>query len=97
MYAQIYGSRQEQDKSLEIFGGEENYLVDSKPIVRDENIFDNEINHFIDCIQEGKQPIATAEDGYFVQKMLNGIYDSIWVEVDYNLPNILSQLYNICN
>ncbi len=77
MYAQIYGSKAgARINPLEIFGEEENYLVDSKPIVRDENIFDNEINHFIDCIQEGKQPIATAEDGYFVQKMLNGIYDS---------------------
>lgn len=86
MYAQIFGSKAgARINPLEIYGEEENYLVDSKPIIRDENIFDNEINHFIDCIKEGKQPIATAEDGYFVQKMLNGIYDSAKLGKEVNL------------
>lgn len=61
---------------LEIYGEEENYLVDSTPTVRDEDTFSNEIRHFIDCIKEGKEPMITAEDGLLVQKMLNGIYDS---------------------
>lgn len=61
---------------LQIFGEEENYLVDSAPIVGGEDAFANEIRHFLDCVKEGKEPLATAEDGVLVQKMLNGIYDS---------------------
>lgn len=77
MHTQIFGSKAGARTSpLVIYGEEENYLLDSEPVVEEENAFDNEISHFIDCIREGKQPIASAEDGYFVQKMLNGIYDS---------------------
>jgi predicted dehydrogenase len=77
MFAQLFGSRAgARINPLEIYAEEENYLVDSLPIVKDENAFDNQIEHFIDCIREGKQPICPAEDGYLVQKILNGIYDS---------------------
>ena len=50
--------------------------MDSLPITKDENAFDNEIRHFLDCIKTGEQPISTAQDGYLIQKILNGIYDS---------------------
>lgn len=77
MYTQIFGSKAgARINPLEIYSEEENYLMDSTPIVRDENAFDNQIRHFIDCVKEGKQPISPAEDGYLVQKILNGIYDS---------------------
>ena len=77
MYAQIFGTKAgARINPLEIYGEEEDYLIDSTPIVKDENAFDNEINHFIDCIREEKQPLATAEDGYLIQKILNGIYTS---------------------
>ena len=46
------------------------------PVAEPENMFNNEIRHFIDCIKLGQQPIATLEDGMAVQKILNGIYDS---------------------
>ncbi len=59
-----------------IYGEEEGYLTDATPTVANEDIFANEIRHFLDCIKEGKQPIATVDDGVIVQKMLNGIYDS---------------------
>ncbi|NLC68883.1 MAG: Gfo/Idh/MocA family oxidoreductase [Clostridiaceae bacterium] len=77
MYVQVFGSKAgARTNPLEIYGEEENYLVDSHPIVKDENAFDNQVEHFINCIKEGRQPICPAEDGYLVQKILNGIYDS---------------------
>ena len=38
--------------------------------------FANEINHFVECCQEGKETIAPVADGVQVMKMLNAIYES---------------------
>ncbi|MEV5026876.1 Gfo/Idh/MocA family protein [Paenibacillus sp. LPE1-1-1.1] len=38
--------------------------------------FQNEINHFIDCVSSGKQPISPVEDGVEIMKILVGIYES---------------------
>lgn len=61
---------------LEVYGEEADYLVDLKPTIDRGDPFAREIRHFLDCIQEGKEPSITAKDGLNVQKMLNGIYDS---------------------
>ncbi|NMB96266.1 MAG: Gfo/Idh/MocA family oxidoreductase [Clostridiaceae bacterium] len=76
-HAQIFGSKAgARTNPLEIYDEQENYLIDSTPVVNSENAFDNEISHFLECIRENKQPICPAEDGFYVQKILNGIYDS---------------------
>lgn len=61
---------------LEIYGEEANYLVDAKPTTDRGDSFEREIRHFLDCIVSGQEPSVTAQDGVYVQKMLNGIYDS---------------------
>lgn len=38
--------------------------------------FQNEIDHFIDCIRQGKQPISPVGDGVEIMKILAGIYES---------------------
>ena len=38
--------------------------------------FQNEIDHFIDCVSNGRQPISPVEDGVEIMKILAGIYDS---------------------
>ncbi|WP_141503418.1 Gfo/Idh/MocA family protein [Paenibacillus luteus] len=38
--------------------------------------FQNEINHFIDCVTSGEQPISPVEDGVEIMKILIGIYES---------------------
>lgn len=55
---------------------ESHYLADEHPIVRNNNHFVAEIQHFITCIQEGRTPIAPISDGVTVQRMLEGIYES---------------------
>lgn len=35
-----------------------------------------EINHFLTCIQEGKQPLSTAEQGLHILQILDAIYQS---------------------
>lgn len=77
MFSTIYGDKAGASfEPLTIYGEEENYLVDLKPKVDGEDMFSNEIRHFLDCVKENKQPIPSAEDGLQVQKMLNGIYES---------------------
>ncbi len=41
-----------------------------------ESAFQNEINHFIACIKEGKQPLSPVEDGVEVMKILAAVYES---------------------
>jgi len=76
-YSNIFGSKAGASLSpFMVYDEVENYLMDSAPTVEKEDSFANEIRHFIDCVKEQKEPIATAEDGLNVQKMLNGIYTS---------------------
>ena len=39
-------------------------------------MFDDEINHFVDCVQNGVPCRAPAEDGVQIMKILDGIYES---------------------
>jgi predicted dehydrogenase len=41
-----------------------------------ETAFQNEINHFVDCVKSGAQPISPVEDGVEIIKMLTAIYES---------------------
>jgi len=52
------------------------YLADHHPIVPKVNRFEEEIAHFIDCLDTGNKPISPIEDGIAIQRMLAGIYDS---------------------
>jgi predicted dehydrogenase len=61
---------------LEIFGEAAGYLTNNKPRFENENIYENEIKHFVDCVRTGKPPITPAADGLVIQKILCGIYES---------------------
>lgn len=41
-----------------------------------ESAFQNEINHFIDCVRTGVQPISPVSDGVEMMRILCGIYES---------------------
>ena len=69
IFSEIYGTK--AGASLDpfcIYGEEAGYLMNCTPVAEPENMFNNEIRHFIDCIKLGQQPIATLEDGMAVQK-----------------------------
>jgi predicted dehydrogenase len=77
IYSQIFGTKAGANiNPLEIYGEDSDYLMDSKPVMQEGNPFEIEIAHFIECIRKGKQPSSSADDGYKIQKILNGIYDS---------------------
>ena len=54
-------------------------LVDITPIstgLPADSHFDREMAHFVDCCLNGTECIATAEDGIWVMKILDAIYES---------------------
>ena len=59
-----------------VYTEDHGYLVDCSPTVLPPDNFYREIDHFIDCVRTGKQPLAPIEHGLMVQSMLQGIYDS---------------------
>ena len=63
--------------STTIYGeNEEGYLCDEKPEVTPNNFFEEEIRHYIDCVNTGKTPISPIDDAVTVQRMLDAIYRS---------------------
>ncbi|MBN2984213.1 MULTISPECIES: Gfo/Idh/MocA family protein [Cohnella] len=38
--------------------------------------FQSEIDHFVECVREGRQPISPIEDGVEMMKILNAVYES---------------------
>ena len=52
-----------------------NPITDSAPDIFAE-MFSNEVNHFYDCVVNGVECIAPAEDGVVLMKILDAIYES---------------------
>ncbi len=65
---------------LEIFTDINNYMVDinfkEDTALNFNGLFQNEINHFVDCIINNTPCIAPAEDGIMIMKILDAIYKS---------------------
>ncbi|WP_019004103.1 Gfo/Idh/MocA family protein [Cohnella laeviribosi] len=41
-----------------------------------EAAFQSEIDHFVECVREGRKPISPVEDGVEMMKILNAVYES---------------------
>jgi predicted dehydrogenase len=41
-----------------------------------DGLFQNEINHFVDCVKNGTACVSPAEDGVTLMKILDAIYES---------------------
>ncbi|MEQ2129724.1 Gfo/Idh/MocA family oxidoreductase [Caldanaerobacter subterraneus KAk] len=83
IYLEIYGSKAgaSLEPELEIYTEQNDYLVDEKPVIDPQffdfqAMFDREIQHFIDCIENGTPCISPAEDGLELMKILDAIYKS---------------------
>lgn len=77
IYSEVFGSKAGATLDpLVIYGEEEDYLTDKRPLSESEDPFTNQIQHFINCIKTGETPISTLEDGMTLQKVLDGIYES---------------------
>ena len=65
---------------LTIFTDMNDYLANVKlsqsTALSFDGLFDNEINHFVECIETGKPCRNPAQDGVTLMKILDGIYES---------------------
>lgn len=72
------GAKLEPD--LEIYTEMNGYMADVKLPMKTsldfDGLFQNEINHFIDCIVNGSKCISPAEDGVTLMQILDAIYES---------------------
>jgi len=82
-YIELYGERAglTVEPDMVIYGEENDYLVDTKPVLDPSRfgfqyIFDQEIAHFIDCVQTGNPCRNPAEDGLELMRILDATYKS---------------------
>ncbi|MBQ7364683.1 MAG: Gfo/Idh/MocA family oxidoreductase [Clostridia bacterium] len=69
------------DPELELYGEMNGYmtnmsLANIQTALSFDGLFENEIDHYIDCIEGRAACIAPAEDGVTLMKILDGIYES---------------------
>ena len=77
-YSKLYGTKAGASfDPLTVYGTDENgKLTDTKVEVPGNDFYEDEIRHFVDCLNTGKTPISPMEDALVVQRMLDGIYRS---------------------
>lgn len=61
---------------LTIYGEENGIVTKNEPHFAKNDVFQDELNHFIDCLVEQKEPLIDAEQGLSVLKMLLALYES---------------------
>ncbi|MGQ9631223.1 MAG: Gfo/Idh/MocA family protein [bacterium] len=65
-------------KPLQLYGQSDGFLTDTTPHYPTAgiNIYHEEAAHFVECVREGKEPMATGPQGLIVQKVIDAIYRS---------------------
>lgn len=83
LYVKLFGDKggAEIEPELVMVTEKNNTILNVTPQVDNlsfdfEQAFTNEINHFVECCIEGKEPLAPVADGVEVMKMLCAIYES---------------------
>lgn len=83
LYVKLFGDKggAEIEPELVLVTEKNNTILNVTPQVDHlsfnfEQAFGNEINHFVECCIEGKEPLAPVADGVEVMKMLSAIYES---------------------
>lgn len=61
---------------LVIFTERNGMQVDITPKPPQNNPFADQVRHFVDCVQNNKEPIASARQGILLMKMLDAVYES---------------------
>ncbi|HOJ39383.1 MAG TPA: Gfo/Idh/MocA family oxidoreductase [bacterium] len=63
-------------KPLKIFSQMKGILTDTTPTIPGSDVFQEEINHFIDCVRQDKEPLTSKQEILSVVKIIEGIYRS---------------------
>ncbi len=79
---ELFGTKggAKMDPGLKLFTDMSDYMANveltAPTALSFEGLFENEINHFVDCVINGTPCRAPAEDGVTLMKILDGIYES---------------------
>lgn len=79
---QLFGTKAgcKLDPQVEIFTEMNDYMVnvafDDDTALSFDGLFANEINHFVDCVLNGTECIAPAQDGIDMMRILDAVYES---------------------
>ena len=79
---ELFGTKggAKMDPGLKLFTDINDYMANveltAPTALSFEGLFENEINHFVDCVMNGTPCRAPAEDGVTLMKILDGIYES---------------------
>ncbi|MCC6729008.1 MAG: Gfo/Idh/MocA family oxidoreductase [Chthonomonadales bacterium] len=77
LYSEVYGTQGGATlEPLRVFTEHHGKPVDILPQHPEVNGHEAEVAHFVDCIVQGRQPLATVEQAQDVMKILDGIYES---------------------
>lgn len=81
-YLNLYGDKAgvQMEPTLEFYKERDDYFIEEKPVITAnnsmDNIFTDEIAHFVDCVENGTECINPGEDGIEIMKILDAIYKS---------------------
>ena len=79
---QLFGTKAgaKLDPDLEMYNDINGYLanvqLDAPTALSFDGLFDNEVNHYIDCILNGTDCVSPAQDGVELMRILDAIYRS---------------------
>ncbi len=80
---QLFGDKAgvQMEPVFELYETKENYMVNTLPVLtQDDNSFVNnfneEIQHFVDCVREKKDSMNPGEDGLRIMEIISAIYES---------------------
>jgi len=83
MIVKLFGTKGglEVDPEVSIITEKYNTILNVEPQVNSKGFhfsqaFQAEIDHFVNCVQTGSEPISPVEDGVEIMKILRGIYES---------------------
>ncbi|QGR00263.1 gfo/Idh/MocA family oxidoreductase [Paenibacillus psychroresistens] len=92
MKVKLYGDKgsYEIDPEIAIVTEKHNTILNITPQMDHKGFhfdssFQNEINHFVQCVQTGQQPLSPVEDGLEIMKILCAIYESAAKGVEVSL------------
>ena len=69
------------EPNLEIYKDMNDYMVNITPVIDNNanvfgSMFQNEIDHFVDCVLNNKPCVSPVEDGVELMRILDAIYES---------------------
>lgn len=70
------GIRLDYGEGFTMWSAKDGSLIETRPTFKMENMYDNEIDSFLDCIIEGKTNSADIDNAVITSQILQAIYDS---------------------